>query len=231
MVAHPFPVFESVNIGVLQNYGAKVEYRPYGKSTNDIGYFAGEGVGNGYYGLATWESNSGSEVVINYSTVIVADSPISLYAYFIGNQQLYKIAYRTGSYNGYNYLVPPPYLYFITNLSVSSYVGSVDAAFPINPVYPNGAAFGDVCQWAYTNIERSVITSADTGIPITYLEVNSIVNGPAYGQSGSVVTCNISFPSGYEIRDTIQGSGISVYNEDGYIPFNYSNNALTFTVP
>lgn len=71
---------------------------------------------------------------------------------------------------------------------------------------------------------------ADT-IPITYITVNAIASGPSEESAGNDVSVTIMPDSGYVIRNPSQGDSISVYNKNGYIPFNYADGVLTFTVP
>lgn len=72
-----------------------------------------------------------------------------------------------------------------------------------------------------------------TEIPITYVPVNSILNGPAQANIGDAVEVDVSFPDGYKLKDAAQGSGISVYNDNGYIDFTYdeATRKLRFTMP
>lgn len=70
-------------------------------------------------------------------------------------------------------------------------------------------------------------------IPITYVPVSSILNGPAQANIGDAVEVDVSFPDGYKLKDATQGSGISVYNDNGYINFTYdeATRKLNFIMP
>lgn len=73
----------------------------------------------------------------------------------------------------------------------------------------------------------------DEGYPITYMPIHSILEGPDKAPAGSAVEVNVSFPEGYKLKNATQGSGISVYDEHGYIDFAYDDatGKLTFTMP
>lgn len=70
-------------------------------------------------------------------------------------------------------------------------------------------------------------------IPITYISISSILNGPAQANIGAEIEVDVSFPDGYKLKDATQGSGISVYNDNGYIEFTYdeATHKLRFIMP
>lgn len=69
--------------------------------------------------------------------------------------------------------------------------------------------------------------------PISYYEIHSNLTGPSEATAGEEVTVDVSFPDGYKLKNATQGSGIMVYNDDGYINYTYdeATNKLKFTMP
>lgn len=68
-------------------------------------------------------------------------------------------------------------------------------------------------------------------IPVVYAPVRCSLSGDTMVSSGDTVTVTITPDSGYKVANPQQGQSISVYNEQGYIPFTFNNNQITFTVP
>jgi len=86
----------------------------------------------------------------------------------------------------------------------------------------------------YPNVQSAIddIWDGKSSVtPITYIPINSTITGPTEAESGSIVIANVTFPDGYNIKHTGEGGGISVYNQDGAIPFSYENGQITFTMP
>lgn len=81
-------------------------------------------------------------------------------------------------------------------------------------------------QFSEIGIEPGTVT-----VPITYIVSNVTASGPSEGNTGSNISVTVTPDSGYIIRNPSQGDSISVYNKNGYIPFNYADGVLTFTVP
>lgn len=69
------------------------------------------------------------------------------------------------------------------------------------------------------------------GVPIKYILSGCTTSGPQSASSGERVTIPITPESGKIIRNPVQGGSISVYSSGGYIPFVFSNNSISFTVP
>lgn len=102
------------------------------------------------------------------------------------------------------------------------------------PVYPAG--WPNVLSSASRGWGLFYLTTAlhdPSQIPITYVPISSILNGPAQANIGDEIEVDVSFPDGYKLKDATQGSGISVYNDNGYIDFTYDEAArkLRFTMP
>jgi len=81
------------------------------------------------------------------------------------------------------------------------------------------------------------IASLDTATPpdfqISYIPVNCQLSGPSTANSGNSVTIQVTPNEGHVISLPQQGGSISVYNENGYIPFTWdaTNKTITFTAP
>lgn len=114
----------------------------------------------------------------------------------------------------------------------------IDASVP-NPINPSNTNF--YFGYANTSIQtlgwvnsflksltwQGPFFSPVETIPITYIPINSSLNGPSSATSGDTVNVSVSFPDGY----IYQEAGVQVYNQDGTIPFNYSDGQITFTMP
>lgn len=68
---------------------------------------------------------------------------------------------------------------------------------------------------------------------ITYIPVNCQLSGPSTANSDDSVTVQVTPNEGHVISLPQQGGSISVYNEDGYIPFTWdaNNKTIKFKVP
>lgn len=81
------------------------------------------------------------------------------------------------------------------------------------------------------------IASLDTATPpdfqISYIPVNCQLSGPSTANSGDTVTVSVTPNAGHVISLPQQGGSISVYNENGYIPFTWdaTNKTISFQAP
>lgn len=88
------------------------------------------------------------------------------------------------------------------------------------------------CPFNYIGIFESIDIAIDylynnASIPITYIPINSTLSGPESASSGDTVNVSVSFSDGY----IYQENGVQIYNQNGTIPFTYSDGQITFTMP
>lgn len=111
----------------------------------------------------------------------------------------------------------------LSGINILSSPTDRNSTFPANYGNFNTSSFG------VYSIGAGEITPIT--IPIIYIGVNSTLSGPESAFSGDTVTADVTFPDGYNIKHIGDGGGISVYNQDGSIPFTYVDGKITFTMP
>lgn len=89
--------------------------------------------------------------------------------------------------------------------------------------------------YCYPDLESAFIGEGilQDGKPVSidYQGINTSLSGPKTVNWGEEVSIDVIPENGMVIQDPMQGKSISVYSENGYIPFVYANGKLTFTVP
>lgn len=147
------------------------------------------------------------------------------------NSSINKFTYSSGlfDYASYTDIVP-----------VRGY-GIYTGTAPLIVPRPALAYFSDsVANFGGTAISQEeweqvfpLSTGISSEIPITYIPINSTLYGPAQAADGDEVEVDVSFPDGYKLKDVTQGSGISVYYDNGYIDFTYdeATRKLRFIMP
>lgn len=93
----------------------------------------------------------------------------------------------------------------------------------IDPLIPKYDSLEEALEAMTTPIVKPV--------SIDYQGINTSFSGPETVDWGEEVSIDVTPGDGMVIQDPAQGKSISVYNENGYIPFVYANGKLTFTVP
>lgn len=192
----------------LQSRDIMMESGNYAFSKNDgrntISHYYGLTTGTGY---SCFYGNAGNKNTLYYLVGFSVDTSFNMLinwsvdaqsALFVGGGTYRKgYYYITGNYSGFTGWVGDIYL------NPSTLYSDFDSAI---------AEMDSLLA-----IERS----------ITYIPINSTLNGPSSAVSGETVNVSVSFPDGY----IYQEQGVSIYNKDGSIPFTYDNGTLTFTMP
>lgn len=137
------------------------------------------------------------------------------------NPEVYEIRFNPTLTNPYTYVTIGillgskynEYLYNDATNADSSYI----------PDYPLYSSLEEALDAMTTPIVKPV--------SIDYQGINTSFSGPETVDWGEEVSIDVTPGDGMVIQDPAQGKSISVYNENGYIPFVYANGKLTFTVP
>lgn len=140
-------------------------------------------------------------------------------AFFVENSTIGYYIYSDN--NGERYYAGDTPINYVGNTSISAGIerGTMPSTNRLAvDTYPSASAAYDA------------ITGAG-GVPISYIISGCTVSGPDAAASGDTVSVSVTLNNGMVIKNPTQGNSISVYDNNGYIPFTFSGNTLTFVVP
>lgn len=176
----------------------------------------------------------------HYRRIVKRNKPdleVRVAAYYVGDRAWWIMLCESSEYRTVSYLTPS------YDFTEGTY-GRVDniqqwtmsEIYNVNYRYHTqiwGAAFTPSVP-TYDSLEEALegmTSSIVKPVKIDYQGINTSFTGPDTVDWGEQVVIDVLPDSGMILQDPTQGKSISVYNENGYIPFVYANGKITFTVP